>query len=159
MAVLRRGGNARWDDRLRLLNRRRMLVTKKTPEQTMAMLVAAVGCANPRAHGCAEWFILGVLVGILFTIIHLLFECLGLFLIAERQGCQTILKLEGVEENTVLVVGEGIVYFLVPYHTAIRWLYPVSLTPFSAFALLTETSTSLIQNVLPTRSFASTAAP
>lgn len=64
-----------------------------------------------------------------------------------------------MEEDAVLVVLEGIVYLLVPDDPPIGRLGLISLVPLPTLTALTETSTSLIQNVFPTKSFASTAAP
>jgi uncharacterized membrane protein len=46
--------------------------------------------AGARAHGRAERLISRVLVCILLAVIHFLLECLGLFLIAERQPGKAI---------------------------------------------------------------------
>jgi hypothetical protein len=53
----------------------------------------------------------------LLTLLHLLDERLGLFLVGERQPRRAVLELESMEESAVLVVREVIVDFLVPNHT------------------------------------------
>jgi hypothetical protein len=53
----------------------------------------------------------------LFTLLHLLNERLGLFLVGERQTRGAVLELESMEESAVLVVREIIIDFLVPNHT------------------------------------------
>lgn len=67
----------------------------------------------------SEWLVSRILVSILLSLIHLLLELLGLLFIRKRQTGQTLLELEGVEKDPVLVVGKGVVDFLVPYHAAV----------------------------------------
>ena len=106
---------------------------------------------------------LGVFAGVFFTLIHFLLEGLGLFFIRKGQSCQTILKLKCMEECPILVVRERIVDFLIPDDATIRRLGDNELLEFQLplifMVALTDTSTSLIQNVFPIRSFARTAAP
>jgi hypothetical protein len=70
-----------------------------------------------------------------------------------------------VEEDAVLVVGEVVVDLLVPDDATVgRLQHAMSARPPSPrhkkqARIRTEMSTSLNQKVLPTRSFASTAAP
>lgn len=56
---------------------------------------------------------------ILLPLIHLLLELLRLFLIREAQAKHTFLALEAVEECAVLVVGECIIYLLIPDDAAV----------------------------------------
>lgn len=56
------------------------------------------------AHQGPKGLVLGVLVCILLTIVHLFLERLGLFFIAERQTSEAVLELESVKEHSVLVV-------------------------------------------------------
>lgn len=117
-------------------------------------------CGRPTGSCCcAEGLVPGVLVRVLLAVVQLLLECLGLFLVGERQASEAFFKLEGVEEDAVLVVGKGIVYLLVPDDAAIGRLHPISNASTRGMHILTDMSTSLIQKVLPTRSFARTAAP
>jgi hypothetical protein len=58
----------------------------------------------------------------LLTLLHLLNERLGLFLVGERQTRRAVLELESMEERAVLVVREIIVDFLVPNHSLSSWL-------------------------------------
>ena len=102
-----------------------MAVSGEPSQQAVAMASAlAVGCRRAGACGCAEGFVLGVLVGILFAVVELLLECLGFLLVGKRQAGQTVLELKGVEEDAVLVVREGVVDLLVPYDTATLGLHP-----------------------------------
>ena len=50
-----------------------------------------------------------------FPFLNLLHEVLGFFFIGKGQAGKTFFKLEGVEEGPILIVGEAIVDFLVPY--------------------------------------------
>jgi hypothetical protein len=63
-------------------------------------------------------------MGVLFAVVELLLERPGLLLVGERQASQTVLELESVEEDAVLVVGEGVVYLLVPYYASPCRLHP-----------------------------------
>lgn len=107
-----------------------------------------------------------VLVGILLALIDLFLELLCFFLVCKGQAGHAFFQLKGVEEGPVLVVLEGVVDLLVPDDTAIGglglgrdvvsegvdWVQDVLIEH-------TDTSTSLIQNVFPTKSLASTTAP
>lgn len=68
----------------------------------------------------------GALGRILLPIIHLLLEFLGLLLVYERETSKTLLKFEGMEKDSVLVVVEWIINLLVPYHTTVAALAIVS---------------------------------
>lgn len=65
---------------------------------------------------------LGSFAGILLSLVHLLFELLGLLLIDEAQPGEILLQLKRVEECPVLVVVPRIEELLVPDDTAIRRL-------------------------------------
>ena len=117
-------------------------------------------CDRSAASCCsAEGLVLGVLVGVLFAVVDLLLERLRFLLVGEREAGPAVLQLEGVEEDAILVVGEGVVYLLVPDDATVGRLQAVSMPLGRSVRTLTDMSTSLIQKVLPTRSFASTAAP
>lgn len=98
-------------------------------------------------------------MGVLLSVVHLLLEGFGFLFIDKTKASQAIFEFEGMEENSILVIRESVVDLLVPEYTAVGGLYPVSyrLTPMPK--ILTEISTSLIQNVFPTKSLARTAAP
>lgn len=57
---------------------------------------------------------LGGPAGVLFAVVHLFFELLGLFFVDEAEAGQAVFQLKGVEKGAVLVVGPRIVYFLIP---------------------------------------------
>ncbi len=59
---------------------------------------------------------------ILLPLVHLLFELLRLFLADEREAGEAFLEFEGVEKGAILVIIEGVIDFLIPYHTTIRAL-------------------------------------
>lgn len=56
----------------------------------------------------------GLFAGVLFPVVHLLFESPGFLLVYERQAGHTLLEFEGVEKGSVLVVLKGVVDFLIP---------------------------------------------
>lgn len=126
------------------------------------MATALAVCCRSAAscsRGRAERLVLGVLVRILLSVVELLLECFGLLFVSERQRCQASFEFESVEEDAVLVVGKGVVDFLVPYDAATGRLRKLDSCRERASVAPTDMSTSLSQNVFPTRSFASTAAP
>ena len=92
-----------------------MARAKQPSKQAVAR---ALGTRRLGLHWGAEGFVPGALGRILLAVVHLLLERLRFFLVAERQPRQTFLELKGVEEDAVLVVREGVVDLLVPYHTA-----------------------------------------
>ena len=65
---------------------------------------------------------LGALARILFSIVYLLLELLGLLLVYERKTSQTVLEFKRVEEGPILIVVERIIDLLIPYHAAIETL-------------------------------------
>lgn len=90
-----------------------MPVAKEASQEAVAMALSV--CGGPTgACSCAKGLVLCVLVGVLFAVVDLLLERLGLLLVGEGEGGLACLELKGVEEDTVLVVGEGVVYLLVP---------------------------------------------
>jgi hypothetical protein len=120
----------------------------------------AVGHGRSAAPRCsAKRLVLGVLVRMLFALVELALELLRLLLVGERERCQAVFKLKSVEEDTVLVIGEGIVYLLVPQDTTVGRLNASVSHLARAFLGPTDMSTSLSQKVFPTKSFARTAAP
>lgn len=108
-----------------------MAVTKDTSEQTMSVARALAICGGCPAASCcgAKRLVLGVLVRILLAIVELLLERFGFLLIGKGQTCKTVFELKSVEEDTVLVVCEGVVYFLVPDDTSAGWRYVHQLKP------------------------------
>lgn len=129
--------------------------SKQTSKKTVVLVVVCLGCASERS-------LAGSLAGVLFPVVHLLEELLGLLLIHEGQAGQAFLELKGVEEDAVLVVIPSVEDLLVPNHPPVSGLSDVSQilsTRVIIFVALTEISTILIQYVLPTRSFARTTAP
>ena len=120
-------------------------------------------CDRPTAScGQAKRLVPRVLVRVLLAVVHLLLERLGLFLVRKGQPGLAFFQLKRVEEDAVLVVREGVVDLLVPDDAAVGGLQ-VSADACACedrgIQELTDMSTSLIQKVLPTKSFASTAAP
>lgn len=105
---------------------------------------------------------LGLFARILLSFVHFLLELLGFFLVDEGETGEAVFELKGVEEGAVLVVREGCVDLLVPDDTSVGRL-PQDMSQFRHVASIplrpTDTSTILIQKVLPTKSLASTAAP
>lgn len=68
--------------RLRWLRRVSM---KYAPEESMAVTSAlAVGRRMCTTSGCAKRFVLGILVSVLLTVVDLLLERLGFFLVGKR---------------------------------------------------------------------------
>jgi hypothetical protein len=90
------------------------------------MAFTAICSSSSTSHSCAEGLAPCVLVRVLLSVIHFLLESLRLLLIGERKCGQAVLELEGVEKHAVLVVAEGIVYFLIPNDTAAGWLPLIS---------------------------------
>ena len=147
----------------------RMPVAEQASQEAMSVALP-VGGRPAGSCGGAERLVLCVLVGVLLAVVDLLLERLGLLLVGEGEGGQAVLELEGVEEDAVLVVGEVVVDLLVPDDATVGrlqhamsarplFLSPPLPRPQKQARIRTEMSTSLIQKVLPTRSFASTAAP
>ena len=66
-----------------------------------------------------EWLALSILVRILLPLVHLLLKLFRLLLIRKAQPEHAFFTLEAEEEDTILVVLEGIVDLLVPDHTAV----------------------------------------
>jgi hypothetical protein len=110
-----------------------MAVSEDAPQQAVAVTTTALAvcCRRAGSCGCAERLVLGVLVGVLFAVVELLLERLGLLLVGEGQAGQTVLELKRVEEDAVLVVGEGVVDLLVPDDTATMGRYVHHLQPES----------------------------
>lgn len=54
--------------------------------------------------GSAKWRCFRGSAGILFSLVHFLFELLGLFLVDEAEGGKAFLQFKGMEEGSVLVV-------------------------------------------------------
>jgi hypothetical protein len=129
---LARGGgrnDAGRDDGLWLLRGgRRLSVSKQTAQQTVALVSVRRSRASPAAHRRAEGLVPSVLVGVLLAVVHLLLERLGLLLVGEGEPREAVLKLKGMEEDAVLVVGEGVVDLLVPDDAATGRLLLISVS-------------------------------
>ena len=97
---------------------RRIAVSEDATQKTMAVAVAmatvSVGCTSAASGGHAKGLALGVLVCVLFAVVELLLEGPSLLLVGKRQAGEAVLELKRVEEDAILVVGEGVVDFLVP---------------------------------------------
>lgn len=65
---------------------------------------------------------LGILVRVLLSLVHLLLEFLRFLVIRKAEASHTVLKLETVEEDTILVVLECVVDLLIPYYPPISGL-------------------------------------
>lgn len=65
---------------------------------------------------------LGALAGMLLPLVHFLLELFRLLFVHKREARHALLQFEGVKEGTVLIVVEGIVDLLIPYHTSIGGL-------------------------------------
>ena len=61
--------------------------------------------------------LLGLLAGILLSLLKLFDKGFGLLLVSKGEPSGAVFKFEGVEERPVLIVVEIIVDFLVPNHT------------------------------------------
>src|SRR5690242_7324981 len=106
-------GWRRDDGRGRLRRVRGMPVAEESSQKAVAMALSV--CGGPAGPCCsAKGLVLCVLVGVLFAVVDLLLERLGLLLVGKGKGGLACLELKGVEEDAVLVVGEGVVYLLVP---------------------------------------------
>ena len=68
----------------------------------------------------------GVLVRRLLPIVHLLPELFGFLVVGEGETGEAAFELEGVEEDAVLVIGEGVVDLLIPYYASTGRLVMVS---------------------------------
>lgn len=64
--------------------------------------------------GGRERGLLGLFAGMFLALVHFLDEGFGLFLVGEGKGCGTLFELERMKESAILIVGEAIVYLLVP---------------------------------------------
>jgi hypothetical protein len=66
-----------------------MAVSEEPSQQAVAMTTTAlaVRCRRAGPCGCAERFVLCVLVGVFFAVVELLLERLGFLLVGERQAC------------------------------------------------------------------------
>ena len=97
---------------------------------------------------------------ILLTLVHLLLEFLGLLVVCKRKPCHGSIDLEAVEEDSILIVLESIIYLLIPYYASIARLDYINLISGERQDFEpTDKSTSFIQYVFPTKSLARTAAP
>lgn len=92
--------------------------SKQTSEKTV-LVVVCLGSASERC-------LAGSLAGVLFPVVHLLEELLGFLLVHEGQAGHAFLKLEGMEEDTVLVVAPSVEDLLVPYDSPVSGLSDVS---------------------------------
>lgn len=76
-----------------------------------AVLVMTAPCARSYP---SKWCRFGRLARVLFPVVHLFLELLGLLLVCEAQASHAVFYLEGVEEGSVLVVAPRVEYLLVP---------------------------------------------
>lgn len=63
--------------------------------------------------------------GVLFSLVHLLLELLGLLLVDETERCETFLQFECVEKGSVLVIAPRIEDLLIPNDPAVGWLLQI----------------------------------
>lgn len=63
-----------------------MPVTEQASQEAVAMTFPIRGRPTASCR-CAKWLVLGVLVRVLFAIVHLLLERLGLLLVRKGQPC------------------------------------------------------------------------
>ena len=85
--------------------------TQKTVPVTDTTLLSISLAITKRVHS-------GGFASIFLSVIHLLQKLLCFLLIRKGESGQTILRLEGVEKRTVLVVRPGFIDFLIPYYSS-----------------------------------------
>jgi hypothetical protein len=95
------------------------IATKKVAYTAMGFLGTGLlkDCASCTMR---EGMRFGVLVGILLSLVHLLLERFGLLLVDKGQTGKTfwILQFKGMEESSVLIILESIIYLLIPEHAS-----------------------------------------
>lgn len=95
----------------------------KEPTQYTMMVAMVLSICSVRArwsrHGSSERLVPRIPMGVLLPVIHLLFEGLCFLLINKTKPSKALLEFESVKECTILIVGEGVVYFLVPDDAAV----------------------------------------
>lgn len=69
-------------------------------------------------RGTAKWCRSRRFACILFAVVHLLFELLGLLFVDKAQASKAIFQLKGVEKGSVLVITPCVEEFLVPNDSA-----------------------------------------
>lgn len=89
---------------------------EKAPEQAVMLVVAR------DLRGPSKWCLLRCLASILLPVVHLFEKLLRLLLIDEGESRKTLLQLESVKEDAVLVVAPIFEDLLVPYYSAISGL-------------------------------------
>ena len=99
-----------------------MQQTSKTTKPTMMRF--SIGQSWPRGlRACTlKWSSFGGFTRILLPIVHLLLKLFRLLLVGEGETCKTFLKLERVEKDSVLVIVERVINFLIPYDPTIGTL-------------------------------------
>jgi hypothetical protein len=97
-------------------------MSKETAQKAALMFATTVSGSVSIGASWSEWLVPRVLVRILLSVVDLFYEGLGFLLIYEGQGSHAVFKLEGVEEDTVLIILESIVDLLIPYYSSICWL-------------------------------------
>lgn len=107
----------------------RVPVTKESSQQAMTSMTLSICSGSTRPSGGAKRLVLCVLVCVLLAIVDLLLERLGLLLVGEGEACLAVLELEGVEEDAILVVCEGVVDLLVPDDATVGRGYVDELDP------------------------------
>lgn len=89
-------------------------------DATKQAMFGTCGCAG---RNTSEWRSFSRLAGVLFPLIHFLFELLCLLLVDEAQGRHTFFQFKGVEEGPILVVDPGVKQLLIPYDSLHSRLY------------------------------------
>lgn len=140
----------------------RMSAMQQAAEQGPANFPIGNRCRTLPSRG-GKRGVFGLFARFIFAVMHLLDESLGLLLIGERQASGALFELERVKECTILVVREVIKDLLIPDHSPCGGLHQDHQSCQRRAARqkrpLTEISTTFSQNVRPTRSLQSTAAP
>ena len=86
-------------------------------------------CTSLALHRSSEGLVPRVPMGVLLSIIHLLFECLCFLLIYKAKPGKAVFEFEGMKKDAILVVREGVVDFLVPDDAAVRGRHIDELDP------------------------------
>lgn len=95
--------------------RRMAMPSKQTSEESVMLVMAG-------SWGTAEWSFLCSPACVLFPFVNFLQELLRLLLVDKGQAGETVLKLEGVEKDAVLVVAPVLKDLLVPDYTTVSRL-------------------------------------
>ena len=95
------------------------MATKKVADSAMMSVRSSwhEDLTTPSSRG--KWLCFCLLACVLFAFIHFLLELPCLFLVDEGQAGHTLFELEGMEEGSVLVVLESVIYFLIPDNASV----------------------------------------